>query len=278
MSAFGRNKECPCGSKKKYKDCCEKTVYENSIFDLLNKKEIKINDSRLIKAMLYTSEEIVNSFDTICELELKKISKYYSLAMHNIDITVKYSNNFNELTKSLFSILMNITWSIGASLDLMRRGYRLEPGLIYRNIFERVSVIIYATFCEKNIEIIYNDKFNSSRTISFSKKIIDVIGIGWGLLSKHIVHIGKLHQLPAKFQPYKKGDSDFNMNLIFLKLSTWLFYVVSELVCYDYIELKKYWVKEGEKILFRPFENELNTVFNFIGHNFITGNIEVRKD
>lgn len=278
MALYERNKKYPCGSNLKYKLCCEKIVKENSIFDLMNKKEIDIDEAKLLKKILNTSTDIEKSFDSICSIDLIGTSRYHSLAMHNIINTLKYENNFDEITNLLIPILMNLTHSIASSLELMRRGYQLEPGLIFRNIIERVSVIIYSVFNPSEFEKISNDKFNSNKTISYSKKIIEVIGVSWGTLSKHIVHVGKLHKLPVKLQPFrKKNDAYLNVNLYCLKLSTWLFYVVSELVCFDYIKIKKYWIKDKNGMSFMPYENELFTAYCFIGHKFLSDNINIRK-
>jgi hypothetical protein len=276
MKSSERNMDCPCGTGDKYKNCCGKNVKENSIFDLINKGIIKLEKSTFLKRLYSSSTEYDKSFEILCKKDLIKIGRYHSLAMKNIGIAFKNEKYFDETIKTTIPIVMNMTHSIIAASELINRGFRLEAGLIFRNIYEKISLVIYLFYNPKDITLIKNDKIGSSQTISFSKKIINNIGIDYGNLSKHFVHVGKLQRLPILLQPYKKDDPDLYINITFLKLSTWLYYVISELVCYDYISIKKYWFIDKGEIKFFPFENELFTAFNFVGHKFLSGKIDVR--
>lgn len=190
MVAFDRNKECICGTGIKYKNCCGKYILKDSLCDLINNGVIKINGNALIRKLNSDLEQIKSSFKNYCHIDLIRIGKYYGLYLLNMKTITANDSNLNKNEKHVTYMLINMKSSIDAALKLMESGYRLEPGLIFRNIYERISYIIYYMIESFNHNI-NPDKINSSKVIKYASKIINNIGYEYGLLSNNIVHINK---------------------------------------------------------------------------------------
>lgn len=270
MNSNYRNKKCICGLDIKYKLCCGKYVKEDSLFDLLNKQVMNISEDGLVKRIQAFETDIEKSFDIVCKFEIKKISRYFGLARYNISSTVnqlREEKDDSSFQVKVLPVLMNLSLAISASAELIRSGYRIEPGILFRNILERISSILYLYYNFSEFDKIEKEKFESTKTITFSKKIIDIIGVCYGLLTKHNVHIGKWHFVAQELKVYSNSDKALEINIYILKTLSWLYYVVSELVCFDHIDIKKYWIKNPKLVLqYSPDENELITANNFL-HN-----------
>src|ERR1700722_5651537 len=83
MAALGRNQVCPCGSGKKYKNCCLRVVpaiVGNVVVDTDRKRVALVNSKLLINQLKRDGPKIEASFDHLCAAELEANSELASQA------------------------------------------------------------------------------------------------------------------------------------------------------------------------------------------------------
>lgn len=143
-------------------------------------------------------------------------------------------------------LLFNASNSVIASVEILRKGFILQPGMIIRNIVETVSTVCYIMLEEDGHEKFITGNLDSTDTIKYGKKVIEPIGRINGLLSKQFVHISSLYHDINPLIEYTEKNEPLDLNIEFIKSATWLIYVVSELVFYDILDEHYYWNKISE--------------------------------
>ena len=84
MAALGRNQICPCGSGKKYKNCCLRrvvvipTTLSGVVVDPKRKRTALVDGKLLINQLNRDGPKIEASFDQLCAAELEAMSELAS--------------------------------------------------------------------------------------------------------------------------------------------------------------------------------------------------------
>lgn len=206
-------------------------------------KEIKIyTNDMLLKRIHRDSIKIGKSFDKLCKVELVEISKLFSEAVCLIsDGFMSSADQDNEVKITSGKLLFNACNTIQASVELLRLGYILQPGMLLRSVIETVSTISYFMIESEGHRKYLEGKLDVNSTIKYGKQVIPPLGHIQGFLSKNFVHIGELHGDFNIASEYKEMTYPLSMNLSIIKAATWLTYVISELVFYDSVDEHKYW-------------------------------------
>lgn len=93
------------------------------------------------------------------------------------------------------SLLQHATKTIEASMDLLRRGYRYQVGMLTRNAVEAIATVFCFALDADTLEKVKAGKFKSSKAISIAKKMVPQFGQLYGSLSSNFTHLNIDHFL-----------------------------------------------------------------------------------
>jgi len=251
MNKIGRNEKCPCGSGKKYKVCCGSTANTISISDIggatfirsgKELKQVVVKKDFVLNQIWRDSPQIARKFDNLCRDNIISISeiasKIATILFYGITDEIAATN---PIKFNCALLLQNALQTIMASLEVMRSGYRLQPGILFRSVLEILSTVIYLCVHPEKLDDLKNGKLNSTKTISEAKKVFPHFGRIYGLYSNQFVHLGDRHRALIPLSSYEKDDDALKENLLSIKLMSWMLYVVSELLFIDDIEVLHFW-------------------------------------
>lgn len=256
--------------KEKFKESIGKITEDNFLTATIDHKNSKINvytNDMLIKRMHRESIKIGKSFDKICKVELLEISKLFSECIFVISTGFMSSvDQSDELRITSGKLLMNATRTIQASVELLRLGYILQPGMLLRSIIETVSTISYFLMESEGHQKYLDGNFDVNKTIKYGKQVIPRLGCIQGFLSNNFVHISELHGDFNLVTEYKEITEPLSLNLSLIRSATWLTYVISELVFYDSIDEHKYWQRvEGNGYKFEQTDEVKEWMKHYFG-------------
>jgi hypothetical protein len=253
MSRIGRNDPCPCGSGKKYKHCCARKPQPapdkviGYALDAKNELILTYTKDMLVNQLRRDSVRIAESFDRLCEDCLEEVSELMSRTMMILHQgLVVGSRGRDELRQTCVEMLMNAGNSLTAAATLLRCGFRLQPGILVRNVIETIGAVLHLFTYPADLEAFRQGRIKSSKTISTAKKAIPPFGQLYGFFSQEFVHIGSIQQQLQPLIPYEEFDDALTANVCFLRLSVWLLYVSTELLCLDIVREPRYWRCLGE--------------------------------
>lgn len=156
----------------------------------------------ILRQLQSTSNEIALKFDEKYKSDLDVVAQELAVSYNilleivNKDKNCVPDNDFQSAL--LYWTALN---SVLASLELLRRGYTKEPQMIMRNVLE-IFAVAYNFHIIPNLyqQFINNPdkKFDSAKSITEAKKVHNIIGQQYGMLSQFFTHVGPLHVLPHK--------------------------------------------------------------------------------
>jgi hypothetical protein len=258
----GRNAPCPCGSGKKFKKCHGTIAAKplanrvvGTILDFENKNRLVMTNDMLVNQLSRDALRIALSFDHLCLEEIRPMS--YLMARLSLALLAglrKATEEKDELRETCFHLLSNASHSFTAATTLLRSGFRLQPGILVRNILETLTAVICIFSDADAWRDFKADRFKPEKEIAVANKVIPVFGRAYGFFSEKFAHIRKGYGEPNFLIPYESLDEPLKANISFLKLSIWLIYVVAELVYLD-VAKPMYWERlASNAYAFRPNE------------------------
>lgn len=289
MSRIGRNQPCPCGSGKKFKKCHGASGQTLELPIPLQTLRLPIPPEKVLKVLVdegrkqlqYFSRDMLSnslrrdcpkieeSFDNLCAAEFAAMDELFSNILVVITAGLQdEEKHYKPNVQSLFVFLMmNATTSFLAAMDLTRRGFRLQPGIIIRNIIETLTTVCHLGQNYDDLEKFQKGELSSTKTLASSKKVIPWFGHMYGLFSEKFAHISNLHQIVNPLIPYReRGEDALDSNICFLRLSLWMIYVVAEAAFYPSISEHRYWENpKGVTYTYAPSNKELDWARGFLG-------------
>jgi hypothetical protein len=208
---------------------------------------IAYTDDVLINQIRRDTTKITDSFDKLCEDHLREISRVFStvfMLLHRG--IIRSSHQGLGLEQTCAEMLMNTLNSFVAATTVLRNGFRLQPGIVIRSILEAISTVLHLFTNPDDLEDFKEGRLQSSKTIPSAKKILPPFGWHYGFFSKNFAHIGYLHQNLQPLVPYETFDDALEVNISFLRLTVWLLYVTTELVCLEVVVTPRYWQYLGQ--------------------------------
>ena len=156
----------------------------------------------ILRQLQSTSNEIASKFDEKYKSDLGVVAQELAIS-YNILLEIVHKDKDCVPDNDFQSALLYWTAlnSVLASLELLRRGYTKEPLMIMRNVLEIFAVAynfhtnpsLYQQFITNS-----NKKFDSTKSITEAKKVHNIIGQQYGMLSQFFTHVGPIHVLPHK--------------------------------------------------------------------------------
>lgn len=227
------------------KDIFAKVNEDNFLGATLDKesKQFRVyTNDMLINKIRRDSKKVEKSFDLLCENELRELSIKYSKALYIIgDGCIGAANLNDEVGLECRNLLFNAIYSITASIDLLRRGYILQPGMLLRSTIEVFSLISYIKIDEEGFNNYKTGNYDINKLIKYGKKVLPIIGRFQGFLSNQFVHISNLHSEYNNVIEYTEMNEPLRINLDMIRLSIIMIHIISEVVYFDYFEKHRFW-------------------------------------
>ena len=278
---IGRNEPCPCGSGKKFKHCCIRVtrsadaleamrhmppalpadrLYAEFI-DLENKRRIATSNDVLFNQLRRDCPRIAETFDNVCARDLEALNQevcHFTATVAAVATSLPERPFRRELCITCLVLLTNATQTSVAATELTRRGFRLQPGILLRNVLESVSTVCHIVTNEHDLKKLKKGKLASTRTIASAKKVFPPFGHFYGLLSNSFAHIGHLHFDSANaIKEYQEGEEALDFNLNALRFAIWSINVAAELAFFDNLSSHRYFRKiEDSAFVYAPSSAE----------------------
>jgi len=159
----------------------------------------------ILRQIQSTSNEIALKFDEKYKSDLGVVTQELATS-YNILLKIIHKDKDCVPDNDFQSALLYWTAlnSVLASLELLRRGYTKEPQMIMRNVLE-IFAVAYNFHTDPSLYQQYQQfitnpdkKFDSAKSITEAKKVHNIIGQQYGMLSKTFTHVGTLHCSPHK--------------------------------------------------------------------------------
>ena len=196
----------------------------------------------LLNQLKREGPRIEKSFDTLCAADLDELSELTAQVGMLLLSGLKTSQvSGDELRNMAGQLLMNALNSFAAAVQILRSGYRLQPGIIVRNILESVSVVFHLIQKPADLKQLQTGKLNVPKTVNSAKKALPPFGQLYGFFTKQFSHISEFHQALQPLVEYSERDEALICNLRFLRISIWLIYVTAELLYHDIMTKPRYW-------------------------------------
>lgn len=205
-----------------------------AITDVEQKTIHVLTDDMLVKQLQRDAHRIGASFDRLCLDEIRTMSRLFSRLSLGLYAGIrKATNDEDELRTSCFHLLSNALHSFIAAATILRNGFRLQPGVLVRNILETLTAVICIFSSETDWRDFKADRLKPEQKIGAANKVIPIFGRAYGYFSERFAHIRAGYGEPNWLVSYESVDEPLRANLYFLKLSLWLIYVVVELVFFE---------------------------------------------
>jgi hypothetical protein len=154
----------------------------------------------------------------------------------------------DDIRFTLSLMISNATVSLIGALELIRNGYRLQPGLLLRNSIEICATVLDIFMDKDRYSEYINRQLKSNKSITRASKAVSLLGKMYGLFSDMYVHINDLHSSDMRISGYSDPkEVPLAMNLFFSHMVLWVLLLVTELVFFDVVRTPRYWVQNEDK-------------------------------
>jgi hypothetical protein len=132
-----------------------------------------------------------------------------------------------------------------------------------------MSTVLHLFINRDDLNKFRDGRLQSSKTIAAAKKVLPPFGQLYGFFSEEFAHIGTLHQNLQPLLSYDRFDDALKVNISFLRITSWLLYVTTELICYEVIDTPRYWQdlgehEQGHMYAYNPSDHEREWLANYL--------------
>lgn len=160
--------------------------------DLPSKRIEVFKEEILINQLRDENEEKAKAFDDQYHEQFAAMSAEYTRLAANLWAGVrslKAENALDTGQAAAGSLLQYALKTIEALIDLLRRGYRNQVGMLARNALEIIATVICIASDPDTLENVEKGKFKSSKAISTAKRVVPLFGQLYGELSNQLTHL-----------------------------------------------------------------------------------------
>ncbi|WP_192886693.1 hypothetical protein [Agrobacterium sp. LAD9] len=222
------------------------------ILDKQSKRIMFVTKDMLTNQLYRDGPRIAASFDELARGALGECSEVISMAqVMLIRHLPKTGDKGSEATCA--RLLYSAAQSYVAAIEVARKGYPRELGVLMRVIVETIATVLaIAIDGGPTLEKLHKGKLETTKCIGVAKKALPFIGQLNGELSNNFVHIGALQDTVDSATPYTKGDERLDFVITTMKLMALLLDIVTEVIFAADIQKHRYWKREGEGWTFEP--------------------------
>lgn len=272
MKKNKRNQLCSCGSGKKHKHCCgmnqpqDEPAISGIIYDGIENKIILVAENIIHNYFNRDNPKVEKSFDVLCKADVDELSKLFCKTIAIIQAGAIFGGkNHDHHRMNCGCLLMNTISTFTCALQLLRSGYKLQPGILIRNIVEAVSMVFFLIRNPDKLEAVINGSFKSTDAVKAAKELFPHLGPLYGFFSNQYAHLGNLYFSPQPPFEYKTKEDALQLNLSYLRHSLLLIYLTTELLFHDVVEFPRYWISnEDGSVGYKPSLDELKWQESFL--------------
>jgi len=216
------------------------------MLDYEEKSQVFFTNDMLVNQLRRDCPRIAASFDRLWGQEIDAMSRLMSRTMMRLYAGQRVAvAHDDDLRFACAQLLFNATQTYVAAVSVLRDGFRLQPGILIRNILEAVSTVLHIFVNTAELTRYLAGDLRSPDTIAAAKKVLPPYGRAYGFFSDNYAHIGEPHRMNHPLAVYEDAtDPAVRFNLMCLKWAAWLLFVTSELVFFD-LGPSRYWRRPG---------------------------------
>lgn len=152
-----------------------------------------------------------------------------------------------------------------ASIEVARHGYRRQYGMLARAFIETIATVIAIAIEPDALENFHAGKLKSTKCVGWAKGVVEPLGMYYGMLSNHFVHIGPAHAAFEPLAPYTADDEALSFIASSMRGNAWLLYLAAELAFHDEVEPPRYWkTLGGGQVAYDPSEGQRQWMAEFL--------------
>jgi hypothetical protein len=229
-----------------------------------DKKQIVFTTKDMIMNQLSRDgPKIRRSFDVVARTHIVACSEVFGEAAGLIIRHLpRLDDNGYKATAS--RLLSSASTTYLASIEVARHGYRRQYGVLARSFIETIATVITIAIEPKALSDFHEGKLKSTKCVGWAKRVVEPIGMYYGMLSDQFVHIGPIH---AAFEPvssYAAADEALKFIASSMRGDVWMLYLAAELVVHDEVDEPRYWKQWGENVAYDPSEGEREWMARFL--------------
>jgi hypothetical protein len=229
-----RNDPCVCGSGKKYKKCCGTAVKQFlptgtaargvTVTDPIARRHYKVDPEALLNQLHREHPKIAASFDANFGEEVKAISSRHARSMALIAAGFReFHGDASRAQQIMAVLLLNASHTLTAAIDVLRDGYRLQPGILLRNVIETLATVSYLVVEPTGVTSYDEGDLKSAQTITKAKEVLPIFGRMYGFFSQEFAHLGTMHQRLHTLSTYEPNEQAARINLALIRVVVVLF-------------------------------------------------------
>ena len=142
----------------------------------------------------------------------------------------------DELRSVSAQLVFNALHTFVGGATLLQTGFCLQAAIVVRSILETLATVLHLIIMPADLQQFKEDKLELKTILTSAKRVLPPFGYLYGFFSNKFVHIGSIHGQLQPLVPYESHSDELNANVMFLRMSVWLIYVVTELLFIDLID------------------------------------------
>jgi len=165
--------------------------------DRENKRVVVTTKDMLQKQLHRDGPRIRASFDRLARGHLSDCSEMFGEA---VGLIVRHLPNvWDDGFKATVSRLLNSASNTYlAGIEVARHGYRRQYGMLARSLIETIATVIVIAIRPTALAEFHAGKLKSTKCVGWAREAVEPLGVYYGMLSEHFVHVGRAH---ATFEP-----------------------------------------------------------------------------
>jgi len=213
------------------------------LVDFLNDQILEFKEIMLVNQLRGENEKKATAFDEKYQEQFNAMSAEYArlaLVLWGGFRKLQADKATDTEQAAAASLLQHTMKTIEASIDLLRRGYRYQVGMLTRNAVEAIATVLCITIEPDTLEKVRKGKFESPKAISIAKRVVPLFGQLYGDLSSNFTHLN-IDQFLWDPLLSQKDSTATEMCIMFAKVSLVLASLAAELVFYDQVRPPRFW-------------------------------------
>lgn len=204
---------------------------------------IFISNELLVNQLRKEGPKIAETFDQLFDSELRELSAEFSdLSAYVVPSILRSARSGDRLEWLCGQLIGNALHTCVAATELVRLGYRLQPGMLLRTAMELAAFAAYLFLNPKELGRCLAGKTPVEDALRATKQVVPFLGRAYGLLSSEYTHVGHLHyQLQTPLHYETEDDEAAKTNLLGSHMVLLLVGIVAELIFFDSVDRHRYW-------------------------------------
>lgn len=236
-----------------------------AFFDDQIEKMVLVTNDLLTNQLIRDGPKTAESFDTMFETLLQELSSEYSrLTAEVVPITLRAARSGDKLEATCGELIGNSLITSVAALELVRLGYRLQPGALLRNALEAIAMASHLRQTPGDLGRALAGQLSSS-DIDAAKRILPAFGHIYGYITKQFSHISPAHfrtEPPSSYS--SEDDPAVQTNLMGVQLLFFLNGVYAEAIFFESVAQPRYWKRIAPDQIQYAFSPEAEAYFHSI--------------